>query len=122
MPLAHELGDALRSWCNPAGEDATEVRFDLELARAALHGWAEEARALLQPGEAESLAVGVHTIALELAARFLADALNESYFGWDEARYASRSAHNLVRGKGQLALAESIAAQWPELLALARGL
>ena len=32
--------------------------------------------------------------AAQLAARFCADALNESYFGWDQTRFPTASAHN----------------------------
>jgi hypothetical protein len=42
------------------------------------------------------------TIMIELAARFCADALNESYFAWDPVRFPSRSEHNRVRAEGQL--------------------
>jgi Ser/Thr protein kinase RdoA (MazF antagonist) len=31
MPLPLELGDAFRSWCNPAGEDTSQGRFSLDL-------------------------------------------------------------------------------------------
>ena len=33
MPLAHELGDAWRSWCNRASENEPEARFDLDHRR-----------------------------------------------------------------------------------------
>jgi hypothetical protein len=46
----------------------------------------------------------VEWVALELCARFSADALRESYFGWDPTRYASRGEHNLARARGQWAL------------------
>src|SRR6185369_15162173 len=36
MPVALELGDALRSWCNPATEDATNARFVREYFEAAV--------------------------------------------------------------------------------------
>ena len=38
-----ELGDAMRSWCNPAAEDHDEAHFDLEIFRAAMTGYAEGA-------------------------------------------------------------------------------
>src|SRR5262249_44967197 len=41
LSLAYELGDAWRSWCNRAGEDAPEARLDLELLRAAVEGYRE---------------------------------------------------------------------------------
>ncbi|WP_324557833.1 phosphotransferase, partial [Accumulibacter sp.] len=49
LPLAFELGDALRSWYNPAatGEDQLRTRFDLELLEQALHGYGEHGRRFL---------------------------------------------------------------------------
>ena len=106
--LPIELGDALRSWCNPGGEDVGAVTFEAEYFRAALEGYAKEARGFLTQDERDALVLGALTISLELSARFCADALNESYFGWDKTRFASRSEHNLVRAQSQLLLARSI--------------
>ncbi len=109
MPLPHELGDAWRSWCNPLGEDDPTARFELPLLAAAWRGYrseiaiSDEERALLVPG--------VLAICLELAARFARDALEDAYFGWDPARFASRAAHNLARARSQTALHRSLRAQ-----------
>lgn len=108
MPVAIELGDALRSWCNPAGEDSLEADFSIERFRLALEGYETGAPGLLTPAEWRALPNATLAIAVELAARFAADALNESYFSWNPERFASASAHNLVRAGAQLALAESI--------------
>jgi hypothetical protein len=107
------MGDAMRSWCNPKGEDTSTAVFDAGLFAAALDGYGSVARPLgfLSAEEARSLVSGVLTICLELSARFLADALNEQYFGFDPYRYATRGDHNLVRGAGQLRLFESAMAQ-----------
>jgi len=105
--LAIELGDALRSWCNPAGEEALGV-VDEAVFEAAMEGYAETAVGFPSAEEVASIVPGFETIALELAARFCADALNESYFGWDPERYASRSEHNRVRAASQLGLAEAV--------------
>jgi aminoglycoside phosphotransferase (APT) family kinase protein len=40
MPLAYELGDAWRSWCNVSGEDTTAATIDLEIFRASFAGYA----------------------------------------------------------------------------------
>jgi Ser/Thr protein kinase RdoA (MazF antagonist) len=109
MTIPVELGDAWRSWCNPLGEDVTEAEFDLELLRAAWGGYGAVAGSWLQPVERTRLVAGVLTISAELSARFLADVLRDCYFGWDPARFASRSEHNLVRAKGQLSLHRSLA-------------
>jgi Ser/Thr protein kinase RdoA (MazF antagonist) len=110
MPLAFELGDAWRSWCNPAGEDATKAEIDLEVFGASFAGYAGTIGHALSPAERGALLGAPEWISLELAARFAADALFESYFGWNPKRYASRGEHNLVRSRGQLALHEAFVA------------
>jgi Ser/Thr protein kinase RdoA (MazF antagonist) len=111
MSLPLELGDAFRSWCNPAGEDYAKAWFSLDLFGAALAGYAREARGFITPSEWQAIVPATQTICVELAARFCADALNETYFGWNPQRFASRSEHNQVRAEGQLAAAESLRAQ-----------
>jgi Ser/Thr protein kinase RdoA (MazF antagonist) len=111
MPVALELGDALRSWCNPATEDAASARFVREFFDAAIVGYAEAAGGFLTPSEWSAIPRGTLTITVELAARFCADALRESYFGWNRGRYESASAHNQARVRGQLLLADGIRAQ-----------
>ena len=63
----------------------------------------------------------VETITLELAARFCADALEESYFGWNKEVFSSASAHNLHRAKIQLGLARSVGSQRVEIADAVRG-
>jgi Ser/Thr protein kinase RdoA (MazF antagonist) len=109
--LAVELGDALRSWCNPTDESDPDARFDAARFEAAVQGYAETAADLLAPEEIEALVPGVETIALELASRFAADVYEDRYFGWDATRFASRVEHNLARTRAQLSLADSIATQ-----------
>jgi Ser/Thr protein kinase RdoA (MazF antagonist) len=119
MPVALELGDALRSWCNPATEDAPEARFVRPFYAAAIDGYASAARGLLGPQEWGAIADGTLTITVELAARFCADALRERYFRWDERRYASSSAHNQARTRAQLEIASTLRAELPALRELA---
>lgn len=118
MPWPHEMGDALRSWCNPAGEDTENNSVDLALFQASMDGYAPQGRALVTAAEVELLVDGLSSICLELSARFLADALNESYFGWNAKRYASRGEHNLVRALGQWSLHQSVEAQRGALQAI----
>jgi Ser/Thr protein kinase RdoA (MazF antagonist) len=115
-----ELGDAFRSWCNPAGEDAAGVSFRADLFAAGIEGYAAVARQLLVPEERDALVLAIETIALELACRFCSDALEESYFGWNPAKFGSRSAHNLARAQSQLALARSVNQQRAALEATVR--
>ena len=111
MPLAHEMGDALRSWCNLKDEESTDASFSLSYFEAALRGYCEATEGLFAADEMLSIVCGLETISLELTVRFLADALNESYFGWDSNRYVSASAHNLERARGQWSFARSVASQ-----------
>jgi Ser/Thr protein kinase RdoA (MazF antagonist) len=104
MPVALELGDALRSWCNPRGEDAGAVGFDVAIFAAAIRGFRGIADGITTRTERESIVIGLETVCLELAARFTNDYFEDRYFGWDAARFPSRRAHNLVRARGQLAL------------------
>jgi Ser/Thr protein kinase RdoA (MazF antagonist) len=106
--IAVELGDALRSWCNPGGESDPTARVDVTVFAAAVQGYAAEAPDLLTSAEAAAIAAGTETITLELAARFCADALEETYFGWDATRFARRGEHDRVRALSQLCLTESI--------------
>lgn len=108
MPLPLELGDAFRSWCNPRGEDDQRSAFSLEFFRAAVEGYASGATGWITPDEYSSIVPATLTIYVELAARFCADALNESYFGWDASRYPSRSVHNQLRAASQMAAARSL--------------
>jgi len=107
MPLAVELGDALRSWCAPQGEESVG-EVNLDFYRATLEGYAESMGAILPASEHEPIPLTTELIAVELAARFCADALEESYFSWDKERYASASEHNLRRAESQLALAKAL--------------
>ena len=119
--LAVELGDALRSWCNRAGESASDARIDVPIFEAAVVGYAEGgARALLSREEIEGLVPGVETISIELASRFALDAIEDRYFGWDASRYPSRVAHNRARAEAMLALARSVRHARAELEALVR--
>ncbi len=117
-PLAYELGDAFRSWCNPGLEDAPQAAFSAELFSAALGGYARAGHLFMTAGECAAVVPATAAVYLELAARFAADALNESYFGWSAERYASRGEHNLARARNQLAAADDLLAQWPALLAM----
>ncbi len=105
-PLWVELGDAWRSWCNPAREETLEPRFDLDVFDASLEGFAEGLGGGVSRSERSSLVTAPERIALELCARYVTDAFEEVYWGWDESRYASRGDHNAARARGQWRLAE----------------
>jgi len=110
LSLAYELGDAWRSWCNRAGEDAAVAQLDLEIFRASLDGYRDGLGASLDSDARRALLLGPEWVSLELSARFAADALAESYFGWDAARFPGRGEHNLLRARGQWSVHEELRA------------
>jgi len=110
MPLPLELGDAIRSWCNPRGEDTQRSEFRVDLFEAAIGAYAARARSFVLPAEWRVFVLAARTIMIELAARFATDALRESYFGWNPSLFADRSTHNQVRAAGQLELYRSLCA------------
>lgn len=111
MALPFELGDALRSWCNVASEDDPRGRFCAERFAAAIRGYGAVAADWLADEEGASAVAATATIQVELAARFCADVLEESYFGWSPALFPGRGEHNLARARGQLAVHRSLLAQ-----------
>ena len=98
----HDLGDAFRSWCNPRGEDTEETIFDLDLFESALTGYVSRMGEHVDKLVLANLPTAIETIYLELAIRFCADALQESYFAWDPQSFLSSSEHQLTRARGQL--------------------
>lgn len=124
-PLAYELGDALRSWCNPSGEDDAHSEVDPGRVQAALHGYLEGCRAqralpALSVSEPELVSAvdGLETVCTELASRFAADVVEDCYWGWDRRRFGSRREHNALRARSQLALAKSVRGARPQLLGI----
>jgi Ser/Thr protein kinase RdoA (MazF antagonist) len=115
MPLPLEFGDAFRSWCNASGEDGRKGEFSVDLFAPAVEGYASVARGWVTAEEWSAIVPATEIILIELASRFCADALNESYFAWDAENFASHSEHNTVRAAGQLAVARSLARQRPAL-------
>jgi len=115
MPIVLELGDAFRSWCNPLAEDEPGAEFSPLIFHSAIGGYAQAVDGFLSDNEWRSIPAAALTITVELAARFCADALNESYFGWDPDRFRSASEHNQARTRSQINLARSITARREQL-------
>ena len=114
MPLELEIGDALRSWGNTEAEDSPHAQCSIEYFTAACEGYAK-----IDAELAVVLPDTTAKIAVELAARFCADALTEHYFGWDAQRFESASAHNQARCEAQLRLAADVLEQRAELRRIA---
>lgn len=120
LPLSVELGDAWRSWCNPAGEsNPDDAHFAVDIFTASMEGWLSTGPAL-DAVERDSLVPGIERICLELAARFAADAVANSYFREDRQRYPQPGQHNLVRARTQAALAASARQAAPACQAVIR--
>jgi Ser/Thr protein kinase RdoA (MazF antagonist) len=115
--LDDELGDAIRSCCNLASEDRRQARLDRERFRALVGGYVTTSTTATADEKA-AIVHGAGRIALELAARFATDAMEQSYFGWDPAIAPDARTHNLWRAEGQLDLARQIIAARGELEAI----
>ena len=109
---AYDYGDAIRSGANTAAEDekdVSKVSMDLELFEVFTHGFLQGAPNLTEK-EKEVLPLGVITIALELASRFLKDYIDgDLYF---KTNYPE---HNLVRCRTQIAMCKDIMAHWDDM-------
>lgn len=118
--LHYDIGDAMRSSCNPAGEEATDladVQFDPARCRALLTGYLELAWPILSSADLELIPVAPRLISFELGLRFFSDHLaGNRYFK------CRRPNHNLERALVQFTLTQSIEAQERQLEQLVREL
>jgi Ser/Thr protein kinase RdoA (MazF antagonist) len=114
----YDIGDCLRSCCNPLGEETEQweaVQFEPDLCRTILQGYLPVAKAFLSEMDYEYLYDGIRLIALELGLRFFTDYLEGNvYF---KVRHPK---HNLARALVQFRLAESIESQEKTICAMFR--
>ena len=114
----YDIGDCLRSGCNPLGEETMRwetVRFEPDLCRAVLQGYLLLARDFLTENDYEYLYEAIRLIAFELGLRFFTDYLEGNvYF---KARHGE---HNLARALVQFKLTESIEFQRATIDAIIR--
>ncbi len=106
--IHYDIGDCLRSGCNPLGEEERweMVRFEPELCQAILKGYVSLAKDFLTESDYEYLYDAIRLIAFELGLRFFTDYLEGNvYFK------IKHPEHNLVRGLAQFKLTESIESQ-----------
>ena len=114
--LLHDLGDALRSCCNPAGETPAapeHALFAPGLFTAWLEGYCAEARPLLTDEDLDRLVDAVALIAFELGLRFYTD-----YLEGDRYFKVADAGQNLQRALTQFQLTRSIERQREELAAI----
>jgi Ser/Thr protein kinase RdoA (MazF antagonist) len=104
--VQYDFGDALRSLCNPAGEDESDlanVSFDVGLCEAFVRGYFVHAREFLTEADHRYLFDSIRLIAFELGLRFFQDYLaGDVYF---KVRFEE---HNLNRARVQFKLCESV--------------
>ncbi|CAK8714893.1 Phosphotransferase enzyme family protein [Candidatus Electrothrix aarhusensis] len=114
--LLHDIGDCLRSCCNPLGEEVDnpeDILFQADFFAAAMNGYLVTAANLLTPEDKHLLVNSVWLISFELGLRFYSDYLvNNCYF---KVNYREQ---NLFRARIQFALAHSIEQQYDRLCAM----
>ncbi|HIK05145.1 MAG TPA: aminoglycoside phosphotransferase family protein [Trichormus sp. M33_DOE_039] len=105
----YDIGDCLRSGCNPAGEETEDwdsIYFDTDLCQGILRGYLSVAKAFLTENDYAYMYDAIRLIAFELGLRFFADYLaGNVYFK------IKHPEHNLARAIVQFKLTESIESQ-----------
>jgi hypothetical protein len=105
----YDIGDCLRSGCNPAGEETehwTGVYFDTDLCQGILQGYLSVAQAFLTENDYLYIYDAIRLITFELGLRFFTDYLaGNIYFK------VKHPEHNLARALVQFKLTESIESQ-----------
>lgn len=116
----YDIGDCLRSACNPLGEETEQwesVRFETDLGEAILRGYLAETRSFLTENDYHYLYDAIRLLAFELGLRFFTDYLaGNIYF---KVKHPN---HNLARALVQFKLTESIELQASTLRTLLQDL
>jgi Ser/Thr protein kinase RdoA (MazF antagonist) len=106
--IHYDIGDCMRSGCNPLGEETDDweaVYFEPEIGQAILTGYLTQARNFLTEADYDYLFDSIRLLAFELGVRFFTDYLaGNVYF---KVKHAE---HNLQRALVQFKLTESIEA------------
>jgi len=114
--VQYDIGDCLRSCCNPLGEETEQldaVYFDLALCSTILQGYLPIVQDFFLEADYQYLYDAVRLISFELGLRFFTDYLNGNvYFK------AQDDEHNLRRALVQFRLTESIEAQEEQIRTL----
>jgi len=104
--IHYDIGDCMRSGCNPLGEETEQweaVHFEPEIGQAILTGYLTQARHFLTEADYDYLFDSIRLIAFELGVRFFTDYLaGNIYFK------VKHPEHNLLRALVQFRLTESI--------------
>jgi len=114
--VLYDLGDCLRSGCNPLGEEPVaveEVRFETHFCRAILEGYVSVAGDYLSQADYAYLYDAIRLMTFECGLRFFADYLARNvYFRTTDPE------RNLRRAVVQFKLTDSIEAQEGEIRAI----
>lgn len=111
--LLHDIGDALRSSCNPLGESPPgpeQIYFDPDLFAAWLKGYTRATEFMLTNDDKAHIVQSARVITFELGLRFITDYLEGNHYF--KIRYPE---HNLFRAKVQFHLVQSIEKQLDNL-------
>ena len=106
--IHYDIGDCMRSGCNPLGEETERweaVHFDPEIGEAILEGYLTQARRFLTAADYEFLYDSIRLLTFELGVRFFTD-----YLGGNVYFKIKHPLHNLQRALVQFKLTESIEA------------
>ena len=118
--IHYDIGDCLRSGCNPLGEETSnweKVIFEPELARAILRGYLSVVKDFFTDLDYKYIYDSIRLLAFELGLRFFTDYLEGNvYFG------AKSTQHNLQRALVQFKLTESIETQSAAIAQIVREL
>jgi Ser/Thr protein kinase RdoA (MazF antagonist) len=116
----YDIGDCLRSACNPLGEETNQweqVKFETDLGEAILRGYLAASGDFLTENDHAHLYDAIRLIAFELGLRFFTDYLaGNVYFK------VKHPHHNLARALVQFKLTESIELQASTLRTLLQDL
>jgi Ser/Thr protein kinase RdoA (MazF antagonist) len=107
--IHYDIGDCLRSGCNPLGEEVEDwekVTFDVDRCEGILQGYLPQMKNVLTPIDYDLIYDAARLITFELGLRFLTDHLaGNQYF---KVNYPE---HNLHRAMVQFQLMESLESQ-----------
>ena len=111
--IQYDIGDCLRSCCNPVGEMPAhfdEVSFDAGISRAMLQGYLENASECLTSADYDYMYSAIRLLPLELGLRFFTDYLTGNHYF-----KVSGERDNLWRAITQFKLVEDIDRQENQL-------
>ena len=116
----YDIGDCMRSGCNPLGEETEQfdaVFFDPDLCKAILDGYVSVAKGFLTGNDYDYMYDAIRLMSFELGMRFFTDYLaGNVYFK------AKHQKHNLFRALVQFRLTESIESQETAIRAIIQDL